>query len=197
MQFWHRYGSLALWGIFSESRRSVHTLVTVGWVLLYVHRNRRPIRDGSPGRPPRLWHSSWGLTGGGERGRLHTYRYTVTTRMTPACIIWCFINCDGQSLKTVSTNHNLFEEKGQPERNWAEALLLTSRLNAFTARLNLSHVDLLNGKHFHPSRTTTPTTTTPIAFLPFLSSSSNPLLNRFLLIMIISRRLEFNNIGFS
>ena len=27
-------------------------------VLLYVHRNRRLIRDGSPGRPPRLSHSS-------------------------------------------------------------------------------------------------------------------------------------------
>ena len=33
----------------------------VGWVLLYVHRNRRLIRDGSPGQPPRLSHSSWTL----------------------------------------------------------------------------------------------------------------------------------------
>ena len=32
-----------------------YTLVEV---LLYVHRNRRFIRDGSPGRPPRLSHSS-------------------------------------------------------------------------------------------------------------------------------------------
>ena len=31
-------------------------------VLLYVHRNRRFIRDGSPGRPPRLSHSSWALS---------------------------------------------------------------------------------------------------------------------------------------
>ena len=30
-------------------------------VLLYVHRNRRFIRDGSPERPPRLSHSSWAL----------------------------------------------------------------------------------------------------------------------------------------
>ena len=30
-------------------------------VLLYVHRNCRFIRDGSPGRPPRLSHSSWAL----------------------------------------------------------------------------------------------------------------------------------------
>ena len=34
----------------------------VGWVLLYVHRDRRLIRDGSPGRPPRLSHSSWALS---------------------------------------------------------------------------------------------------------------------------------------
>ena len=31
-------------------------------VFLYVHRNRRFIRDGSPIRPPRLSHSSWTLT---------------------------------------------------------------------------------------------------------------------------------------
>ena len=33
----------------------------LAWVLLYVHRNRRLIRDGSPGRPPRLSHSFWAL----------------------------------------------------------------------------------------------------------------------------------------
>ena len=47
---------------------------------------RRLIRDGNPWRPPRLSHSSWALIGGGGRGRLYTYHYTVTTRMTPACI---------------------------------------------------------------------------------------------------------------
>ena len=31
-------------------------------VLLYIHRNRRFIRDGSAGCPPRLSHSSWTLT---------------------------------------------------------------------------------------------------------------------------------------
>ena len=36
---------------------------SVGWVLLYVHRNRMLFRDGSPGRPPRLSHSSWALMG--------------------------------------------------------------------------------------------------------------------------------------
>ena len=34
------------------------TLVVVVGVLLYVHRNYRLIRDGSPGRPARLSHSS-------------------------------------------------------------------------------------------------------------------------------------------
>ena len=31
------------------------------WVLIYIHRNRRLIRDGNPGRPPQLSHSSWTL----------------------------------------------------------------------------------------------------------------------------------------
>ena len=34
---------------------------TLGWVLIYIHRNHRLIRDGSPGRPPWLSHSSWAL----------------------------------------------------------------------------------------------------------------------------------------
>ena len=33
---------------------------------------------------------------------------------------------DGQSHKTVSTNHNLFEEKGEPKRYRTELLPLTS-----------------------------------------------------------------------
>ena len=46
------------------------------------------------------------------RGRLYTYRYTVTSRMTPALrwaamrAILMFHNCEGQSHKTVSTDHN-------------------------------------------------------------------------------------------
>ena len=40
------------------------------WVLLYVHRNRRLIRDGSPGWPPRLSHSSCALTYTAETIRL-------------------------------------------------------------------------------------------------------------------------------
>ena len=50
------------------------------------------------------------LGGGGER--LYTYHYTVTTRMTYALrwaamrAILMFHNCEGQSHKTVSTDHN-------------------------------------------------------------------------------------------
>ena len=35
------------------------------------------------------------------------------------------VGSDGQSHKTVSTNHNLFEEKGEPKRNRTEVLPLT------------------------------------------------------------------------
>ena len=73
--------------------------------------------------------------GGGGRGRLYTYRYTVTTRMSPALrqaamrAINDFnvsVASDGQSHKTVSTNHNLCEEKGEPKRYRTEVLRLTS-----------------------------------------------------------------------
>ena len=37
-----------------------------------------------------------------------------------------FMNSERQSHKTVSTNHNLFEEKGESKRNRTEAPLLTS-----------------------------------------------------------------------
>ena len=44
------------------NRFTRNTCSLVVEVLLYVHRNRRLIMDGSPGRPPRLSHSSWTLT---------------------------------------------------------------------------------------------------------------------------------------
>ena len=40
------------------------------------------------------------------------------------------VGSDGQSHKTVSTNHNLSDEKGEPKRNRAEALLLQYRPKA-------------------------------------------------------------------
>ena len=44
------------------------------------------------------------------------------------------VGSDGQSLKTVSTNHNLLEEKGEPKQIRTEVSLLTSR--TLTARPN-------------------------------------------------------------
>ena len=50
--------------------------------------------------------------GNGERGRLYTYHYTVTTRMTSA-LRWAAMrailmlhNYEGKLHKTVSTDHN-------------------------------------------------------------------------------------------
>ena len=55
--------------------------------------------------------------GSGGRGILCPYRYTVTTRMTPA-LRWAamrgilmFHNCERQSHKTVSTDHNFWRER--------------------------------------------------------------------------------------
>ena len=45
------------------------------------------------------------------------------------------VGSDGQSHRTVSTNHNLSEEKGEPKRYRTEVLPLTS-LTCLTARLN-------------------------------------------------------------
>ena len=53
--------------------------------------------------------------------------------MTPALkwaamkdILMFHNDCEGESHKTVSTNHNLFEEKGEPKRYRTEVLPLTS-----------------------------------------------------------------------
>ena len=73
--------------------------------------------------------------GGGGRGRLYTYHYTATTK-NDSCIknkmgsdeshFNVSVGSDGQSHKTVSINHNLFEEKGEPKWNQTEVLPLTS-----------------------------------------------------------------------
>ena len=66
------------------------------------------------------------------RGILYTYRYTVTTRMIPALrwaamrVMLMFQYEVMDSHKTVSTNHNLSEKKGQPKRYRTEVLPLTS-----------------------------------------------------------------------
>ena len=66
--------------------------------------------------------------GGGGRGRLYNYRYTI--HQNDFCIKMgsdeshfnVSVGSDGQSHKTVSINHNLFEEKGEPKRHQTEVL---------------------------------------------------------------------------
>ena len=66
--------------------------------------------------------------------RLYTCCYTVTTRIIQDCIKMgsdeshfnVSVGNDGQSQRTVSTNHNIFEQKGEPKRYRTEVLPLTS-----------------------------------------------------------------------
>ena len=74
------------------------------------------------------------MNGGAGRGGLYTYRYNVTTTENESCIKMgsdeshfnVSVGSDGQSHKTVPTNHNLLEEKGEPKRYRTEVLPLTS-----------------------------------------------------------------------
>ena len=64
-----------------------------------------------------VWRWGGGEGGREGEGRLYTYRYTVTTRMTSELrwaamsAILMFHNCEGQSHKTVSTDHNFLRER--------------------------------------------------------------------------------------
>ena len=69
------------------------------------------------------------------RGRLYTYCYTSCHQQNDFCIKMgseeshfnVSVGSDGQSHRTVSTNHNLFEEKGEPKRYRTEVLPLTNQ----------------------------------------------------------------------
>ena len=84
-------------------------------MVLNVHRNHKVIRDGEKGEVG-MEVGGWGGGGEGEE-RLYTYRYTVTIRMTYALgwaamrAILKFHNCEAQSHKTVSTDHNFSRER--------------------------------------------------------------------------------------
>ena len=59
------------------------------------------------------------------------------------------VGSDGQSRKTVSTNHNLFEEKGEPKRYRTEVLPLTS-LTAYLWSFRLPSLPLgQTGSHIY------------------------------------------------
>ena len=62
MTVWWQHSMAPRWLLQSSFVVWQYSWTTQRWsveVLLYVHRNRRLIRDGSPGQPPRLSHSSW------------------------------------------------------------------------------------------------------------------------------------------
>ena len=70
---------------------------------------------------------------GGRRGKLYTYRYTVTTRMTPAlrwaavrAIFLCFIIVRDKVTRQCPPQTTTFEEKGEPKQIRTEAPPLTS-----------------------------------------------------------------------
>ena len=77
-----------VWGHFHSS------VVVVVEMLLYVHRNSRLIRDGSPGRPPRLSHSSWVL-----KRRIHCRRKHCNEN----CKVSANKLVEGRSLATANT----------------------------------------------------------------------------------------------
>ena len=71
--------------------------------------------------------------GGGGGGKLYTYRFTVATRMIPALSLISdeshfnvSVGSDGQRHRTVSTDHNLFEETGESKRYRTEVLPLAN-----------------------------------------------------------------------
>ena len=85
----------------------------------------RLIRDGEEGG---------GRGNGGGGGWKIIYLSLYCYHQNDSCIkmgsdeshIIVSVGSDGQSHRTVSTNHNLFEEKGEPKRIRTEVLPLTS-----------------------------------------------------------------------
>ena len=68
----------SLSGTVFQRKDVVNQLCEDSEVLLYVHRNRRFIRDGSPGCPPRLPHSSWALSE--DSPSSVKYKHSILTR---------------------------------------------------------------------------------------------------------------------
>ena len=80
----------------------------------------------------------------GEKGDYYTYRYNVTTRMTPA-LRWAVMRAILISVSLIVRDKvtrqcpetTIFEEKGEPKRIRTEVPLLTSRLTARPNRLTI------------------------------------------------------------
>ena len=85
-----------------------------------------------------IWDEENGGKGGWVGGRGRVYIYICLSlhchRQNGSCIkmggdeshVNVSVGSDGQSHKTVSTNHNLFEEKGELKRYRTEVLPLTN-----------------------------------------------------------------------
>ena len=93
-------------------------------MVLNVHRNRTAYQGRGEG--------GGGVWRWGEREIIylslhyhHQYDFCIKTGSDESHFNVSVGN-DGQSHKTVSTNHNLFEEKGEPKRYRTEVLPLTS-----------------------------------------------------------------------
>ena len=91
--------------------------------------------------------------GGGGRGRLYTYCYTVTTRMTPA-LRWAMMMTISLIVRDKVTRQcpqtTTFEEKGEPKWNRTEVLLLPSLTTYHCAKLAYS-TNSLAGKGLNSS----------------------------------------------
>ena len=61
------------------------------------------------------------------------------------------VGSDGHNHKAVSTNHNLFEEKGEPKRYRTEVLLFTSLSNALP--LGQTGSRFISVEHLYNDRT--------------------------------------------
>ena len=72
------------------------------------------------------------MGGGGEREIIylllhcHLHNDSCIKMGSDESLFNVSVGSDGQSHKTVSTNHNIFEEKGQPKRYRTEVLPLTN-----------------------------------------------------------------------
>ena len=86
-----------------------------------------------------------------EEGRLYTYRYAVTTRMTPALrwaairAILMFHYCEGQSHKTVSTDRR--------DHLWDSLYRLLATLPAFSVSILFFHLRTSEQNNTDPAHT--------------------------------------------
>ena len=81
---------------------------------LYVHGNRRLTRDGSPGRPPRLSHSSWTLKAKSAAKKTTTYScHTLISFDTTSSL--CLESTDGKRFEQKYSRQNRFGSRASTQ----------------------------------------------------------------------------------